>query len=54
MSDVKFKGTTKYKAHEKCKFSRKDLCDEVMVSSETKVGYRDYMNEVFAGLIWLG
>ena len=54
MFNTKFKGAAKFKTYGKCELSRKNLCDDAMVSNETKVNYRDYMNEIFAGLIWLG
>lgn len=54
MLDVKFKDDTKFKTYGKCDLLRKRLYDEVESSSEHKMDYRAYMNEVFAGLIWLG
>ena len=54
MWDDKFKDNTKFKTCEKGNLIRDRLSNDVMHSSEQKTGYRDYINEIFAGLIWLG
>ena len=54
MWDDKFKENTKFKTCEKGDFIRNPLSNNVMHSSAQKTGYRDYINGIFAGLIWLG
>lgn len=54
MLDVEFKNEVKFKACGKGDLVRKGLCDEILASSEQKMNYKEYMNEIFAGLIWLG
>lgn len=54
MMTIKFKETTKFKAYGKCDLLRKRLCDEEMYSTPQKTNDKDYINEIFAGLIWLG
>lgn len=51
---MKFKDATKFKSQGKCDLLRKQLCAEQSCSTTNKVDYRDYMNEIFAGLMWLG
>ena len=50
----KFKETTKFKSYGKCDLLRKQLCAEEMSSVQNKVDIREYVNEIFAGLSWLG
>lgn len=54
MLDVKFKNNTKFKICGKSDYVRNRSSSNVMHSSVQKTGYRDYINEIFAGLIWLG
>ena len=54
MLSMKFKEQAKFKSSGKCDLLRKRLCAEEMNSAEYKVNYRDYVNEIFAGLMWLG
>ena len=54
MLNMKFKETAKFKSYGKCDLLRKRLCAEEAVSIQPKVGNRDYVNEIFAGLMWLG
>ena len=54
MLDIEFKDDAKFKMSGKSDFLHKRLCDEVLGSSEQKMNYKEYMNEIFAGLIWLG
>lgn len=54
MITMKFKETTKLKSSGKCDLLRRRLCDEVSYSFQQKDGYKDYINEIFAGLMWLG
>ena len=51
---MKFKHTAKFKSQGKCDLLRKQLCVEQSCATTNKVDYRDYMNEIFAGLMWLG
>ena len=50
----KYKASTKFKAYGKCDLLRKRLCSEEMHSSQHKFEIKDCMNEIFAGLMWLG
>lgn len=54
MLAMKFKETTKFKSYGKCNLLRKRLCDEETGSVQQKVDFKDYVNEIFAGLMWLG
>lgn len=54
MSEIKFKGKTKFKALAKYDLLRKRSDNSVISLTEQKVGYRDYIDEMFAGLMWLG
>jgi len=54
MLEMKFKKTTKFKSYGKCDLLRKRLCAEETGSTQQKVDNRDYVNEIFAGLSWLG
>ena len=54
MLSMKFKEEAKFKSYGKCDLLRKRLCAEEMNSVQNKVNYRDYVNEIFAGLMWLG
>lgn len=54
MLAMKFKEITKVKSFGKSDLIRKRLCEEENSSPQSKVGYRDYVNEIFAGLSWLG
>ena len=54
MLTIKFKETTKLKSSGKCNLLRRRLRDETSYSFQQKDGYKDYINEIFAGLMWLG
>lgn len=54
MLSMKFKETSKFKSYGKYDLLRKRLCSEEITSVQQKVGNRDYVNEIFAGLMWLG
>ena len=54
MLNTKFKETTKFKSYGKCDLLRKRLCAEEVCTVQPKVGNRDFVNEIFAGLMWLG
>ena len=54
MLSMKFKEETKFKSYSKCDLLRKRLCAEEINSVQYKVNYKDYVNEIFAGLMWLG
>ena len=54
MLDTKFKAGTKYRVDDKIaqvhsRISKEDIC-----ISKQKNDLKNYMNEIFAGLIWLG
>ena len=51
---IKFKQSTKFKSYGKCDLLRKRLCSEEIDIAQNKLGYKEYMNEIFAGLMWLG
>ena len=51
---MKFKQVEKFKSYGKCDLLRKHLCTEEYCSVQQKTDYRDYINEIFAGLMWLG
>lgn len=51
---LKIKENTKLKSNGKCDLMRKQLCSEEYDFVQNKVGYKDVMNEIFAGLMWLG
>jgi len=51
---MKLKQNTKLKSYGKCDLLRKRLCIEEIGIVQNKISYRDYMNEIFAGLMWLG
>jgi len=54
MLNEKYKENTKYKSEGKSGLLRKRLCAEVSTSTQQKSNNNDYMNEIFAGLMWLG
>jgi len=54
MLSMKFKEEAKFKSYGKCDLLHKPQCAEDMNLMKNKVDYRDYVNEIFAGLIWLG
>lgn len=54
MLAMKIKATTKFKSYGKCDLLRIRLCDEISCSSKHKTNFKDYIDEIFAGLIWLG
>ena len=54
MLDVEFKDDVRFKVYGKDDFLGNGLCDKALASSEQKMNYKEYMNEIFAGLIWLG
>lgn len=51
---MKFKEATKFKSNGKCDLLRIRLCDETVCASKHKYNFKDYVDEIFAGLIWLG
>ena len=51
---LKAKENTELKSHAKCDFISKQLHTEDRDLSQNKVVYKDVMNEMFAGLMWLG
>lgn len=51
---MKLKQNTKLKSYGKCDLLRKRLCIDDIDTVQNKISYREYMNEIFAGLIWLG
>jgi len=54
MLNEKYKTNTKFKSYGKCDLLRKHLCAEVSTSTQQKIDNRTYINEIFAGLMWLG
>ena len=54
MLTIKLKEKTKLKSYGKCDLLRKRLCAEEINSAQYKVNNKDYVNEIFAGLMWLG
>jgi hypothetical protein len=54
MLAMKIKETTKLKSRGKCDLLRKRLCDEEINQTQSKIDYKDYVTEIFAGLSWLG
>lgn len=54
MLDAKFKTGTKYRTHDKSAQMRSRISSEDICVSKQKIDLKNYMNEIFAGLIWLG
>ena len=54
MLSIKFREQTKLKPYGKCDLLRKRLCVEEMSTEQYKANNKDYVNEIFAGLMWLG
>ena len=54
MSEVKFKENIKFKTYGRCESVQKRLSDEAMNVTPHKNDYKDYVDEIFAGLMWLG
>lgn len=54
MLSENIKATTKFKSYGKCDLLRKRLCAEEMTFMQKKHTTKDYINEIFAGLMWLG
>ncbi|MFK5913916.1 MAG: hypothetical protein QM484_06045 [Woeseiaceae bacterium] len=54
MLNIKVKGGHKFKSVGKCDLLRKRLCDESMEAPLNKISTKEYMDEIFAGLMWLG
>jgi len=54
MLTMKFKESTKFKSYGKCDLLRKRLCAEETGLVQQKFDYKNYVNEIFAGLMWLG
>jgi len=48
------KETSKFKSYGKCNLLRMRLCHETPYRTKNKVELKDYIDEIFAGLIWLG
>jgi len=51
---MKLKQNTKLKSYGKCDVLRKRFRIEEVSVAQNKISYREYMNEIFAGLMWLG
>lgn len=51
---MKIKEITKLKTHSKPALIRKRSCAEELNLSQAKANDKDYVNEIFAGLSWLG
>ena len=54
MLDAKSKGNIKFKTYGKCVSVEKRFRDDEINTAQDKVNHKDYMNEIFAGLMWLG
>ena len=54
MSEVKYKEREKFNKYGRCESDRKRVGDEAIYASPQKNSYKDYVNEIFAGLMWLG
>jgi len=54
MLKMRFKESTKFKSYGKCDLLRKQLCVEEAGLVQQKIDYKNYINEIFAGLMWLG
>ena len=54
MSEIKFKGHVKFKTFGKCSSMQKRLGSEETDLLQQRTDYKDYVNEIFAGLMWLG
>lgn len=54
MPETKLKQSSKFKTHGKSDALRMQAGKNNLASIQQKVAYKDYMNEFFAGLIWLG
>ena len=54
MSEVKFKDHSKFSAFGKCESIQKHVGDDKESSQENRADYKEYVNEIFAGLMWLG
>ena len=53
MSEVELKKNINFKAYGKCDVTNKRSEDELRSSSSVKVN-KDFVNEIFSGLMWLG
>jgi len=51
---MRLKRITKLKSYSKYDLLRKRICTEEVDAVQNKISYREYMNEIFAGLMWLG
>lgn len=54
MLEVKFKENIKFKTYGRCESVQKHLSDEAVNVTPHKHENKDYVNEIFAGLMWLG
>ena len=54
MLEVKFKQNIKFATYGKCESIQKRLSDDAINAAQDKLDHKDYMNEIFAGLMWLG
>ena len=54
MLEDKYKGNTNFKTYGKCELVQKRLNNDVLNAAQDKVNHKDYINEIFAGLMWLG
>ena len=54
MVTVKLKESTKLKFEGRCDLLHVRLCDEGVCTIKTKFSFKDCVDEIFAGLMWLG
>ena len=54
MPEIKLKQSSKFQAYGKSEVLRKQAATNKTTTIQQKDDYKDYMNEYFAGLIWLG
>jgi len=54
MPEMKIKRSVKFKSAAKGKLQDQHTGNNSIASFQAKDAYKDYMNEFFAGLIWLG
>lgn len=54
MLATKIKEKSKLNSYGESDLLRERLCDEEINLTHQKINYKDYVNEIFAGLSWLG
>lgn len=54
MSEVKLKHAAKFKTYGRNELGQKRTGEEFLNSTPQKTECNDYVNEIFAGLMWLG